>query len=229
MQSRAGPLLFTNRHVVTGSNVFTNENFGFPDSLQIFHHKCGDIGKHVQKIQLLYTEDRPVWFEHPLLKHEADFVALPLTDLDGVELYSYDVIQNTFQENLSEVFPPLAIGPSDSVSIVGFPFGKSSQDGFPIWVNGFLATELESTYMDKPIVLVDSRTREGQSGSPVVAYRPAGAPIRGVDRSMSIGNGAYGLLLGIYSGRINKDSDIGMIWKVSALVELIDSINSSTT
>jgi hypothetical protein len=227
--SKAGPLLVTNRHVVTGTNVFTNENFGIPDSLRVFHHKSGAIGERVQKIQPLYSADEPVWFEHPYLGDAADFVALPLTDWDGVDLHCYDVFQEYFQENSSETFPPLAIGPTDSVSIIGFPFGKSSQGGFPIWVNGFLATELEETYMNKPVVLVDSRTREGQSGSPVVAYRPAGAPIRGADRSLSIGNGAYGLLLGIYSGRINKDSDIGIIWKLSALAELIESIESTST
>lgn len=229
VQSRAGPLLVTNRHVVTGTNIFTNENFGMPDSLRVFHHKASAVGERVEKIQPLYSDDKPVWFDHPHFTDTADFVALPLTDLDGVDLHCYDVFQKYFQENLSESFPLLAIEPTDAVSIIGFPFGKSSQGGFPIWVNGFLATELEATYMDMPIVLVDSRTREGQSGSPVVAYRPAGAPIRGADGSMSIGSGAYGLLLGIYSGRINKDSDIGMIWKVSALAELIDWINSTTT
>ena len=29
---------------------------------------------------------------------------------------------------------------------------------------------------------------------------------------------------GIYSGRIHKDSDIGMVWKRSAILELIEAI-----
>lgn len=76
MQSRAGPLLVTNRHVVTGSNVFTNENFGMPDSLRVFHHKVGAVGERVQKIQSLYSEDKPGWFDHPHFTDTADFVAL---------------------------------------------------------------------------------------------------------------------------------------------------------
>ena len=31
-------------------------------------------------------------------------------------------------------------------------------------------------------------------------------------------------LLGIYSGRINKESDLGIVWKTSAIKELIDSM-----
>jgi hypothetical protein len=30
--------------------------------------------------------------------------------------------------------------------------------------------------------------------------------------------------LGIYSGRINKDSDIGIVWKAEAIRELIESV-----
>ena len=30
--------------------------------------------------------------------------------------------------------------------------------------------------------------------------------------------------LGIYSGRVNKNSDIGIVWKASAIKELVNSI-----
>ena len=30
--------------------------------------------------------------------------------------------------------------------------------------------------------------------------------------------------LGIYSGRINLESDLGIVWKASAIAELLDSI-----
>ncbi len=32
-------------------------------------------------------------------------------------------------------------------------------------------------------------------------------------------------LLGIYSGRINEQSDIGIVWKAQAIQDLISSIN----
>jgi len=31
-------------------------------------------------------------------------------------------------------------------------------------------------------------------------------------------------LLGIYSGRINDQSDLGMVWKTKAIVELVASL-----
>ena len=30
--------------------------------------------------------------------------------------------------------------------------------------------------------------------------------------------------LGVYSGRINAESDIGVVWKASAIAELLDTI-----
>ena len=89
-----------------------------------------------------------------------------------------------------------------------------------IWVTGFVASE---TGLDSPIFLVDSRTRPGQSGSAVIAQRNGGA-FSGKDGNTTIITGIITQFLGIYSGRINKDSDIGTVWKASAIKELIESI-----
>jgi hypothetical protein len=44
------------------------------------------------------------------------------------------------------------------------------------------------------------------------------------DGSATAFEGSVSRLLGIYSGRINDESDLGIVWKVSAVAELIAAI-----
>jgi hypothetical protein len=71
-----------------------------------------------------------------------------------------------------------------------------------------------------PLFLIDSRTRPGQSGSPVIAYSGGGAHV--LEKVVSVGGGPRERFVGVYSGRINDQSDIGRVWKRKALVEVID-------
>ncbi len=79
-------------------------------------------------------------------------------------------------------------------------------------------------------------SRPGQSGSPVIVYKKDmnNHVITGLNPSntrgtLVIGSKDFNInLLGIYSGRIHKESNIGMVWKTSAIKELIDSIQSAT-
>ncbi|THK36394.1 hypothetical protein EHS39_19705 [Ensifer sp. MPMI2T] len=142
----------------------------------------------------------------------ADFVALPI-DIPGfAAVYPYD---------LAAPQDGLLIRASDPLSIIGFPFGQAAGGLFGMWVTGFVASELDVDFDAKPIFLIDSRTRPGQSGSPVIAAR------RGMvhRKSGNIGMGGEAVeFLGIYSGRINDQSDLGFVWKRSAIKELVDII-----
>jgi hypothetical protein len=109
------------------------------------------------------------------------------------------------------------------VSIIGFPFGQSANK-FALWSTGFVASEPAIDCFELPVFLVDCRARRGQSGSPVVAFRQAGQMVGFTDGSMAMMSGPISSLLGMYSGRINADSDLGMVWKVSALQELVNSV-----
>ena len=141
-------------------------------------------------------------------------MALPLTQLDGVELYPYDL------ENLGA---DLMITPAETVSVIGFPFGISAGGLFPVWATGFIASEPMVDFDNHPIQLIDCRSRQGQSGSPVIAYR-SGGMLAMRDGSSATFSGPVFKLIGIYSGRINEESDIGIVWKARAILELIRSI-----
>jgi hypothetical protein len=140
-----------------------------------------------------------------------DAVALPLQNLGNTELHPYD---------LTTPQPALMAGPSDGVSIIGFPFGRTAGGALAIWIRGFIATDPDIDFENLPVFLVDARTRRGQSGSPVIAYSGGGGTPM-ADGSMAIFSGPVLNLLGVYSGRINEQSDLGKVWKVQAVREII--------
>ena len=218
--------LITNRHNVTGRNQETGKcispHAAVPDNIVIHFHKriknFEDIGKEWVEIKLpLYRNDgTPYWIEHPRLGGGADVVALNLTWGSDVDKYPY------YFENDLDSFN-LVISPAENISVIGFPFGLSSYGKLPIWATGYLAQELSLINHDKPVFLIDCRARQGQSGSPVIAFRPSGyrSTKDGNTYSSLSGNKVWEFL-GVYSGRVNSESDLGIVWHVSAIRELLN-------
>ena len=215
--SPKGPVLVTNRHNVTGRRQDNSQPLsptgGVPNELTIIHNAEGQLGAWRSRREPLYDADKPRWIEHPTLAQGADMVALPLTQLDDVALYPYDP---------SHPGPDIAIGPADIVSVVGFPFGIRGGGSLGVWATGFVASEPDIDYNNLPIFLIDCRSRPGQSGSPVISYR-AGGMVTMRDGSSSMFGGPVYRLLGLYSGRVNVESDLGIVWKVRTVAELVAS------
>jgi len=214
----AGPVLMTNRHNVTGRRQDNGQPLsptgGIPDAIRIVHNRAGSLGTWLVKEEALYTGTAHRWIEHPVLKARADFVALPLTDLNDVELYRYDVVNPG---------PPIRYGPAQTISVIGFPFGIQAGGSLAVWATGFVASEPDIDFNDLPIFLIDCRSRQGQSGSAVIAYANGGM-FAMEDGSSAVMAGEVIRLLGIYSGRINEQSDLGIVWKTAALNELVSTI-----
>jgi hypothetical protein len=216
--SPVGPVLLTNRHNVTGRDQNTGKplsaTMGTPNKVVVMHNRNGIPGQWVPRLEPLYSGDAPRWDEHPTLGPKADFVALRLTQLVDVELLPYDP---------SKPGVNLALTPADPVSVIGFPFGLTAGGVFGVWATGFLASEPAVDFDNLPVQLIDCRTRPGQSGSPVIAHRNGGmVALEG--GSSAAYNGPVAGFLGIYSGRINKESDIGIVWKASAIQQLLTSL-----
>lgn len=217
-QSPAGPVLVTNRHNVTGRRQDSGQPLsptgGVPDRINIIHNVKGRLGAWTGRLEQLYAKSKPRWIEHPSLGAKADFVALPLTDLTDVELYPYDLVNPG---------PGIRCGPADTVSVVGFPFGMQAGGSLAIWATGFMASEPDVDYDELPVFLIDCRSRPGQSGSAVVAFRNGGA-VAMDDGGTAMFAGPVTQFLGIYSGRINDQSDIGIVWKATAVRDLVQSM-----
>lgn len=213
-----GPVLITNWHVCSGRHPTTKQPLSSmgatPNKIKIVHNKSNKLGEWLIKEEALYQSNgKPLWIEHPVLSDRVDVVALPLTSLVDVEIYPYDLSGG----------PDIVVNPAEIVSVVGFPFGLQVGGSLAVWATGFVASEPRIDYNDLPIFLIDSRTRPGQSGSAVIVHRNGGA-VTMADGSTAIMAGPVTKFLGIYSGRINEQSDLGMVWKAAAVGEIISAI-----
>jgi hypothetical protein len=213
--------LVTNRHNVTGRHQETgtciSDTSGVPDNIVIYFHKNKDVIGEWLPVRLpLYRDDgSPYWFEHSKLGAEADVVALNLnwgSDVRKVPYY--------FETELDRF--DIAIGPAEPVSVIGFPFGRSSVERFPIWSTGFLAQELSLVTPENPTFWIDCRTRQGQSGSPVLAYRAGNYRKLQGDKLVSVMSPTpIWEFLGIYSGRLNRESDLGRVWHSTVVADVL--------
>ncbi|MNZ84056.1 hypothetical protein D3C78_1028010 [compost metagenome] len=215
---QSGPVLITNRHNITGRHPSTDQPLsptaGVPNEMLIHHNKKQLFGQWTEAVEPLYDDGNPLWHEHPTLGGKADFAALKLTNWDEAQIYHY-IPSNPGHDIL--------IGPTDSVSVIGFPFGFAAGGKFAIWVTGTVASEPDVDYNDLPILLIDCRSRKGQSGSPVIAFRSNGQYINSSGAHVST-NVPVCRFIGIYSRRLNEESDLGIVWKATAIQELIESI-----
>lgn len=216
-QSAHGPVLLTNWHNLTGRDHLTRKLLSpmgaVPDNIRIVHNRANQLGHWLVRSEPLYSDGMPRWREHPTFGDRVDFVALPLSDLQDVQLYPYDLLGG----------PPLALLPAEPISVVGFPFGLQAGGSLAVWATGFVASEPQIDFNGLPIFLVDCRTRPGQSGSAVISHRNGGS-VAMEDGSTAIFSGPVTKFRGIYSGRLNDQSDIGLVWKASAVEQLVASI-----
>lgn len=222
VDSAIGRLLITNRHVVTGRHQSTDQPMsshgGVPNQLAISHHEKNQLGKtFITTESLLNADGSPRWIEHPRLGRAVDFVALPIAEPQNADLFLYKLDQTPNEGMLV---------PASRVSVVGFPFGLRAGEAFAIWATGFVASEPDVDMEGLPYFLIDCRTRPGQSGSAVIAQFEAGEMIPTRNGPIVMPKPLV-QLLGIYSGRVNENSDLGMVWKISALRELVAAISHS--
>ena len=205
--------LITNWHVVTCRSPSDNQPLlptgqADPNRLKIWYHVKNKLGNWTQISEDLldHKSGTKKWIEHPNGSN-IDVVALPISVNNNVGTYCLDL-------NLSKI--DLIIAPSEPVSIVGFPFGLSSVGKFPIWKTGHIASDIDLNYNGDPKFLIDATTKPGMSGSPVFAKRIG---MQKTSTGLNMG-GDSTKFLGIYSGRILDDSDVGVVWKP----EILDSI-----
>jgi hypothetical protein len=141
-----------------------------------------------------------------------DVVALRLQSIDKqVRLYSLDL-------SLAEKDMRAYVG--IPVSIIGYPLGFAGPGRFPIWKTGHIASEPDLDYNGEPLFLIDATTRAGMSGAPVVLRQVGGYMTKSGDQK--IVPGVSTRFLGIYSGRLPGDSELGRVWRPRLIKEILD-------
>lgn len=235
---RGDSFLITNWHVVTSLDPVTRKPTGssaaMPSHLRLWlsdidPEQPGSFSWRNVDIPL-YQGGQAQWFRHPSDNDAIDVVAVPLPPVTHLQSMHHDARNLQYHAyTVDEPTDPPRLVPTEDLSIIGFPFGIAAGGYLGVWSRGTLASEPTIDFGGLPCLLIDSRTREGQSGSPVIRYWPAG--------NMKVTRGGISMggaedswsLIGVYSGRISAQSDLGRVWKRSIIRETVEGQRQDMT
>lgn len=215
--------LITNWHNVSGQNPNTGESLsshgGIPDVFLTYLRLKNENGSSLLQKIFLYADEEmssPKWLVHPIHKENVDVVAIELEKSDKFAYYSID--EGNFDDS---ILPKIG----DDCFVIGYPFEDLRYIGLPVWKKASIATEPTVNEDKMPKILVDTATRPGLSGSPVI-YQRSGIHnmINGILNNDTI-LGSIRSLLGVYSGRIGKGeihAQLGIVWKKKVINEIIE-------
>lgn len=213
-----GTFLISNWHNFSGRNSITNNPLsntgGLPNKV-----KCRLIlDKEYIKwedcmFDLCDSEGAPLWLQHPKDGRIVDVAALPIK----LPKRFRRIAINHYK------FTEMRVEISQDVFILGFPLGITGRKEFPVWKRGSIASEPGGSYSR---ILVDTATRAGMSGAPVIMkYR--GMYMTNPGSGFPSDDDWFGegeLFLGVYSGRLGKDefqAQLGVVWKKEVIEEII--------
>ena len=208
--------LVTNWHVLSGKDFFTLKNLrddaGRPNILRGLFQIPGQFEKQERRIAIRDDEDAPLWLVHPGDRVDIGVVPILAGPDTSAGLYPLNVLAND----------PLAIAIGMEVFILGFPF-KIVPPAFPIWKKGSIASEPELARMTGGHIYVDTASRPGMSGAPVIRRSVGTHHFENGD--MLTDDRYRTRFLGVYSGRVPTDhpyeAQIGLVWHGSYINEII--------
>lgn len=232
--------LITNKHVVTGRDTFTgvlkSEKGSVPTALRVVvnvdvvnqdnSHEYFEATLVYELYEDVSCQTDKLWHEHhehPMIDvvvldvteryHRSIEVIKEVRNCKSCDWYYHDYCYESKIHNVTE-----------NVFVVGFPFGyqTTGADGwYAIWNNGTIASEYtkqlvvpvdallrKGVHAELDAFLIDAKTWKGQSGSPVLTNVSS----------------EKAELLGVYSGRTDKDSSLGYVWKIKLVNDVIERI-----
>lgn len=212
---RAGGRLWlvTARHVVTGLHDQTGKpldaNLATPTTLRVWHPAVNWRSRR-EPVEVALVDDagEPEYRQDPsLIQHEtADVAVLPFSvDERTTAARAYEI-------DLSARLPDV----TSRVWIIGYPERtRVDESDLAVWSRGSVASDPAQTWHGDRF-LIDSRTRRGQSGAPVIRYVPEHVTTS-PDGQATHSHAASWSLLGVYSGRLSEQSDLGSVWTARML------------
>jgi hypothetical protein len=228
--------LVTNWHNLSGRDPMTQQPMsptsGLPDHVEFLVYRRttepddqDSFSMEVSQASVALYEDgdeqRPRWFEHPTHHRAVDVAAIDVTD----ELNSGRIHFKTANalDGDADVQPQV----SQDAFVVGYPLGITTGLPVPVWKRASIATEPSLDANNLPCLLVDTATREGMSGSLVLARHVILGPFKKKDGSMA-SQSMYAVrdqILGVYSGRLGDDqvkAQLGIVWKRQLIDEVVN-------
>lgn len=218
-QERGQNYLITNWHVVTGRNAQNgqpiNDHGGRPNIIRaLFNARVHQFSKQEHIIRIRDSDDNPLWLAHPSHGRSVDVVAIPLPYADADPVFDLHPINKYIAGQMT-------VRIATEVFVLGYPFG-SEPPGYPVWKRGSMASEPDLARIGTGYYLVDTASRPGMSGSPVIRriwnqrvdgdiVVPAPTPLRTE-------------FVGVYSGRRltknENDAQLGIVWPRHCIEEI---------
>jgi hypothetical protein len=177
-----------------------------PDGTPLFKTSTGEV------VVELRADGRPVWLEHPRFGSRVDVIAIKLgSGPSGLMSAPINTIE----------FKDLDVLVGDEAFVIGFPMDSKVAYPYPIWKRASLATEPQFDIDGLPMMLIDTATRPGMSGSPVFARQLGVTRQKG---KVVLGGGDAKCFLGVYSSRVGDLTglQLGTVWKPSVIDEIIE-------
>ncbi len=210
--------LATNRHNISGRNPLTGQCLdGYkrqPNWLRAEVRVPAPVGIETVLVGFGWGySGTKVWLEHPTGPN-VDVVAC-----DVSEFFNENSVSPVrINEISSELY---RVEVADEVFLLGYPLGLHLDD-FPIWKRGTIASEPALDYEGKPMMLVDTASNKGMSGSPVILRKSNGMLANG---DQVFGGDIGFQFVGVYSGRVapkgDLDAQLGMVWRAQVVEEII--------
>jgi hypothetical protein len=167
----------------------------------------------VYTLPLLGDDWKPSWLQHPHFGPRMDVAATPVKEIID------EVLTVPWEPPKQDDGLWTEVCPGDDVLVVGYPYGLSTGPLLPLWIRGTIATEPALGFRvngeDMPLMLIDARTRKGQSGSAVMRRRRRGTPVFAEGQVQGFLLGPRSELVGVYSGRTSDESDLGYVWPIA--------------
>ncbi|MBU1012959.1 MAG: serine protease [Bacteroidetes bacterium] len=216
--------LVTNWHVLSGRHTQTKQTLdskgGLPEIIRVHFPVDGNITEQITCEYKLTNDNKEyIWYEHPL-SNEVDVAALKIQPPEGIATIPINEIIDpapTYRKDFFYV--------TQDVWVIGFPMGIRIS-GLPIWKSATIASEPSiSSASNKYKIILDTATREGMSGSPVLFVNKHLTRIKFDNVKHEVDLPSVKVMLGIYSGRIAGDDELaaqlGIVWSCECIPELI--------
>ena len=214
--------LVTNWHNFSGRNSITKEpldiNSAIPNKVRVYHHDLKKIGNVIPKDYILQDDNfNSLFYEHPIYSNRVDVAILPISNKS--DIYT---VEQAIED--SDPYKNWSIEVGENLYVLGYPYGITASAYFPIWKAATIASEPSIDIDNLPKFYIDTATKKGMSGSPVIQKERRTVALMDKDKITSRFRVNF---IGVYSGRVieakNKfDTQIGIVWKKSCIDEIIE-------
>jgi hypothetical protein len=213
--------LITNWHVVSAVDLFTkmhlSKSGARPNRLRCqFLIRVGHHEREPIDVAVRDENDEPLWLEHPAQEdiRAIDVIALPLDNNLKTRVALLPVNELATGK--------LAIMVGMDVFILGYPFG-SKPPALPVWKRGSIASEPDLVLGTTGYYFVDTASRPGMSGSPVILRSRSNHILESNNYVARDNHLPMDKVIGVYSGRLHPtDAQIGIVWHIDYVNDIID-------